>query len=170
MVRGTAGGIKGIWRELRHTARRGVRCWRLVPWRHRCALAGALLVMCLASAATRPWRSAWASSSIRWTPRGSSGPPAGRDMRIAAVYLGMIGLAYLLRESMNVLRRFLVERTCTRINKDMCVRLVGHLMKVDLSIAGPGPGRGPVRADHPRLRRLREVPADQLPRLRARPS
>ena len=44
-------------------------------------------------------------------------------MRTAAVSLGMIGLAYLVRESMNVLRRFLVERTCTRINKDMCVRL-----------------------------------------------
>jgi ATP-binding cassette subfamily B protein len=63
-------------------------------------------------------------------------PGASPDaiMRIAAGYLGMIGLGYLLRESMNVLRRFLVERTCTRINKDMCVRLVGHLMKVDLSI------------------------------------
>ena len=35
---------------------------------------------------------------------------------------------------MNVLRRYLVEKTCTRINKDMCVRLIGHLMKVDLSI------------------------------------
>jgi ATP-binding cassette subfamily B protein len=52
----------------------------------------------------------------------------------AAIYLALIGLAYLVRESMNVLRRYLVENTCTRINKDMCVRLVAHLMKVDLSI------------------------------------
>ena len=35
---------------------------------------------------------------------------------------------------MNVLRRFLVEKTCTRIDKDMYVRVVAHLMKVDLSV------------------------------------
>jgi ATP-binding cassette subfamily B protein len=52
----------------------------------------------------------------------------------AGFYLGLIGLAYLVRESMNVLRRYLVENTCTRINKDMCVRLIAHLMKVDLAI------------------------------------
>jgi ATP-binding cassette subfamily B protein len=55
-------------------------------------------------------------------------------LRGAAGFLGMIGLAYLVRESMNVLRRYLVENTCTRINKDMSVRLIAHLMKVDLSI------------------------------------
>ena len=35
---------------------------------------------------------------------------------------------------MNVLRRFLVEQTCTRIDKDMYVRVVAHLMKVDLTV------------------------------------
>jgi ATP-binding cassette subfamily B protein len=55
-------------------------------------------------------------------------------LRAAAGYLGLMGLAYLVRESMNVLRRYLVENTCTRINKDMSVRLVAHLMKVDLSV------------------------------------
>jgi ATP-binding cassette subfamily B protein len=134
MARRTVGGIGGIWRELRHTGRRGRQVWRLVPWRHRYALAGALLVMCLASAgntavAVYLGKLVNAVGPVR-------APGASRDaiLRIAAGYLGMIGLAYLVRESMNVLRRFLVERTCTRINKDMCVRLVGHLMKVDLSI------------------------------------
>ena len=46
----------------------------------------------------------------------------------------LIGGAYLVRECMNVLRRFLVERTCTRIDKDMYVRVVAHLMKVDLTV------------------------------------
>ena len=50
MAQVAAVGIAGIWRELRHTARRGRQVWRLVPWRHRWALGGALLVMCLASA------------------------------------------------------------------------------------------------------------------------
>jgi ATP-binding cassette, subfamily B, bacterial len=48
--------------------------------------------------------------------------------------LAIIGAAYLIRESMNVLRRYLVENTCTRIDKDMYVRVVAHLMKVDLNV------------------------------------
>ena len=39
-----------------------------------------------------------------------------------------------MREVMNVLRRFLVEDTCTRIDRDMYVRVVSHLLKVDLSV------------------------------------
>jgi len=60
---------------------------------------------------------------------------ASRDevARTAGLYLGVIGAGYLVRETMNVLRRYLVENTCTRIDKDMCVRLISHLMKVDLA-------------------------------------
>ena len=54
--------------------------------------------------------------------------------QVAAMYLGIIGGAYLMREVMNVLRRFLVENTCTRIDRDMSVRVVSHLLKVDLSV------------------------------------
>ena len=50
------------------------------------------------------------------------------------MYLAVIGGAYLVREVMNVLRRFLVEDTCTRIDRDMSVRVVSHLLKVDLSV------------------------------------
>ena len=70
------GGIRGIWRELRQIGRRGRQVWRLVPWRHRSSLGGALLVMCLVErAATRPRpRLPGASWSIPWTP---AGPRAG---------------------------------------------------------------------------------------------
>jgi ATP-binding cassette subfamily B protein len=47
--------------------------------------------------------------------------------------LGLIAATYILREALNVLRRYLVENSCTRINRDMSVRLVGHLLKVDLA-------------------------------------
>src|SRR5262249_57899909 len=53
--------------------------------------------------------------------------------RIAAWFLLWIGAAYLLREGLNVLRRYLVENTCTRLNRDMNVKLVSHLMKVNLA-------------------------------------
>src|SRR5262249_35043117 len=42
-------GLRGIAREFGLIARRGRQVWRLVSWRHRLALCGALLIMSLAS-------------------------------------------------------------------------------------------------------------------------
>src|SRR5262249_44016498 len=55
-------------------------------------------------------------------------------LRTAAFFLALMGAAYLVREAMNVLRRFLVESVCTRIDRDMYARLLAHLMKADLSV------------------------------------
>jgi ATP-binding cassette subfamily B protein len=61
-----------------------------------------------------------------------------QDWPHAALYwatggvLGLLALIYLVREAFHVLRRYLVENTCTRINRDMQVRLVSHLMKTDI--------------------------------------
>ncbi len=133
MARSVTGGLRGVWRELRQIGKRGRQVWHLVPWRHRWALGGALLIVSLASAGNTAVAVllGWLVDSV--DPKNTQGQTAGAIMRGASVYLGLLGLAYLVRESMNVLRRYLVENTCTRINKDMCVRLVGHLMKVDLS-------------------------------------
>src|SRR5271157_1826694 len=134
MVPIATGGLRGIWRELRYIGRRGRQVWRLVPWRHRCALAGALLVMCLASAGNTAIAIYLGKLVESVDPKKTQGLSSQAILQGARYYLVLIGLAYLVRESMNVLRRYLVENTCTRINRDMCVRLVGHLMKVDLSI------------------------------------
>jgi len=50
--------LRGIAQELGTIARRGRHVWRLVPWRQRLGLFGALAVMALASArvAHRTWR------------------------------------------------------------------------------------------------------------------
>src|SRR5262249_21370862 len=48
-------------------------------------------------------------------------------------FLSLIGLAYLLREGLNVLRRYLVDNSCTRISRDMSVKVVAHVMKIDLT-------------------------------------
>jgi ATP-binding cassette subfamily B protein len=53
--------------------------------------------------------------------------------RVCTVYLTMAGMAYVLQESLKVARRYLVERTCTQLEKETSVALVGHLLKVDLS-------------------------------------
>ena len=38
-----------------------------------------------------------------------------------------------MREILNVLRRYLVTNTCTRINRDMSLKLMAHLMTVPLA-------------------------------------
>jgi ATP-binding cassette subfamily B protein len=64
------------------------------------------------------------------TERGLSGDTL---YRVAFFYLAMIGATYVLREILNVGRRYLVEGSCTRLEKVMTIKLVSHLMKVDLA-------------------------------------
>jgi ATP-binding cassette subfamily B protein len=46
--------------------------------------------------------------------------------------LGLLTAIYLGKESLQLVRRWLVSRTATRIEANMMVRLVGHLLKIDL--------------------------------------
>jgi ATP-binding cassette subfamily B protein len=46
--------------------------------------------------------------------------------------LGLLTAIYLGKESLQLVRRWLVSRTATRIEASMMVRLVGHLLKIDL--------------------------------------
>jgi ATP-binding cassette subfamily B protein len=43
-----------------------------------------------------------------------------------------LAIYYVLKESLQLLRRWLVTRTAARIESEMTVRLVGHLLKIDL--------------------------------------
>lgn len=46
--------------------------------------------------------------------------------------LALLGGYYVLKESLQLFRRWLVSRTTSRIESDMTVRLVGHLLRIDL--------------------------------------
>jgi ATP-binding cassette subfamily B protein len=46
--------------------------------------------------------------------------------------LALLGGFYVVKESLQLLRRWLVTRTTARIESDMTVRLVGHLLRIDL--------------------------------------
>jgi ATP-binding cassette, subfamily B, bacterial len=125
-------GLRGIAHELGTIARRGRQVWRLVPWRHRLSLGAALGVMSLASAANTAIFLCLGALVDSVDSARAAGQPTSVLTRSALYYLAIIALGYLVREVMNVARRFLVENTCTRIDKDMYVRVVSHLMKVDL--------------------------------------
>jgi ATP-binding cassette, subfamily B, bacterial len=125
---------RGIRQEIATISRQAREVWRLIPGRHKMSLAGALVIMSLSS---------WANTAIpiyigklieAVNPEEHSTQSAADLTRVAAVFLGIIGGAYLVREVMNVLRRLLVNDTCTRIDKDMYVRVVSHLLKVDLGV------------------------------------
>ncbi len=121
--------LGGVWR----VAGQGRLVLQLVSTRHRLCLAGAIGIMCLASAANTaiPLCLGWLIDAVN--PEANPARSQAELGRIAAFFLGLIGLAYLVRETMNVLRRYLVEEMCTRIDKETSVRVIGHLMKADLS-------------------------------------
>lgn len=122
----------GFGHEFRLILRRARQTWRLVPARHKLALGGAAGVMALTSAAGTAIPLLLGRLVDR--VKGGTEQGIGRDAlyRVAALYLGLIAGAYLLRELLHVLRRYLVESTCTRVDRDMTVRLVAHLLKIDL--------------------------------------
>jgi ATP-binding cassette subfamily B protein len=67
---------------------------------------------------------------------GELGLSPAEKYRTADFYLALISAAYVLREALNVARRYLVENSCSRIEKVLTVKLVAHLMKVDLAAFG----------------------------------
>ena len=53
-------------------------------------------------------------------------------LSFATFWLTILAAAYVLKETLNLIRRAIVHRTATRIERDMTVRVVGHLLKIDL--------------------------------------
>ncbi len=124
---------QGFAAEMGLMLRRGREVWRLVPWRHKWALAGAAMVMACTSACSTAL-ALFLGQLVDGVQRGTlEGQPRDALYHLAAWYLGLIGAAYLLREILNVLRRYLVTNTCTRINRDMSLQLMSHMMSVSLA-------------------------------------
>jgi ATP-binding cassette subfamily B protein len=109
--------------------------WRMVPGKYKVAFAGAAVLMALASAT--------AVAVPVALGRLVDDMSAGVFKRVtneelfwtAGELLGLIAILVVLRELFNVFRRFLVENVCTRIDKHLSVRVVSHLLKVELRLA-----------------------------------
>lgn len=61
-----------------------------------------------------------------------AGRPASEWRSVVINSLAILAGAYIFKETLNFLRRWIVTRTTTRIERNMTVRLVGHLLKIDL--------------------------------------
>jgi ATP-binding cassette subfamily B protein len=111
--------------EIHLILRRAGQVWRLVPFKHKLGLAGACGIM----AAVGSCNIAVARLLGYLVDVVGRGSP----YVVAIEILGLLALAYLFRETFNVIRRYLVENICTRLHRDMSVRVVNHLMKINLA-------------------------------------
>jgi ATP-binding cassette, subfamily B, bacterial len=78
--------------------------------------------------------------------------PGSDVLEFAGWSLGLLAGAYLAKESLMLLRRWFVSRTTARIERDMTVRLLSHLLKVNLDALS----RDRVGALHGRISRCVE--------------
>lgn len=118
--------LKGFGPELRLILSRGRQVWRLVPIRHKLGLGGAGGIMAAVSLCNIAV--ALLLGKLVDVVTGT------RPYLVAAEILGLIAAAYLLRELLNVARRYQVENICTRLHRDMSVRVVNHLIKIDMAV------------------------------------
>jgi ATP-binding cassette subfamily B protein len=127
------GPLHNFARELRLLLHSALLVRRLVPRRYQWALSVSAGVMVLTSivAVALP---ILLGHLVNQVQRGHEEGMRGDVMfRAVTFYLACIAGVVLLREGLNLIRRFLVESTCTRIDKFMGVRVVSHLMQADLS-------------------------------------
>lgn len=126
----------GMWSEMRSIVGCALRMWSLLPRRRKVALASAAGIMAVASAANTAVPLLLGKLLDRMKQGIEVADPASMLFHWALVYLGLISGAYLMREVLQVFRRYYVEDACTRVERDLTCRLIGHLMRVDLASLG----------------------------------
>ncbi len=139
---------KGLRDELSLAWRRGRQVWQLVSFRDKLSLRGAGLVMAVVAASTALIKKLL-GQLVDVVP--GIAPDAGRwdFYGTAAAYLGGIAALFVLAEALQVVRKYIVQNTSTRIERDRVAQMVTHLLKVDLSVLG----RERVGALHGRISR-----------------
>jgi ATP-binding cassette subfamily B protein len=128
-----AGAANEIRREFRRIVTQARYLWRLLPLCRKVPLLAAASLMAVASVASTavPLLLGRLLDGLK---QGLDAGTSGSDLyRFALLYLGLISAAYVVREIVNVVRRYYVEDSCTRIERDLTCRLIGHLMRVDLT-------------------------------------
>jgi ATP-binding cassette subfamily B protein len=124
-TRSFLGDLGGVWSQRRVV-------WELVPKKDKSRFIGAIVLMALVAlieTGIAILLGAFFARVLKLT-----GQPADELIRFAVFALGILAGAYLLKETINLVRRRMVQNTTSRIERDMTVRLVGHLLKSDLEI------------------------------------
>jgi ATP-binding cassette subfamily B protein len=123
----------GFLAEVRVILAYARKVWHLVPGRRKAELGLAAGLMGVISACNVAFPLLLGGMVDAVKSGSETGQHAGAMLRTASGFLLLIALAYLLREGLQVLRRFLVENACTRIEKVMTAQVISRLIKIDLS-------------------------------------
>lgn len=123
--------------ELALLAHRARQVWPFVAVEDRLALGAAALITAVTSAANTGG-AILLGRLVDRIQTGVSSQMVHTQMYWAVAWiLGALALIYLLRETLNLVRRSLVERSVARLSRDMQLQLVGHVLRGDLtSLAG----------------------------------
>ena len=127
------GPLRDFLHELKLLGLTALQVARMVPKRHKASLGGAALLMVLTSFAATALP-LLLGGLVDTVQRYHSEGVSGEALFDSAVYfLGLIVGVVVVREVLSFARRYMVEATCTRVDKYMSVRVVSHLMQADLS-------------------------------------
>jgi ATP-binding cassette subfamily B protein len=145
---------ESFWSELVVICRRMGQVWNLLPKGQRWPLITAVLLMFVGGASNTiiPILMGRMVNVVKDAPPHGSGAAAPDLSHIATMtgwYLGLIGLAYVLREALQIGRRYLVEQTCTRLQQHLFIDVVSHLLMADLATTS----QDKVGAIHGRMQR-----------------
>src|SRR6185503_9275864 len=121
----------GLSRDVRAILGRRHEVWALVPRNDKTSLLAATAISAIVSLTA----TAIALVLGRFFKEVITlrGQPANVVFRTAGLYLIVLAGAYLLKETLQVARKYLVQNTTTRLARDTTIKLVSHLLMVDLS-------------------------------------
>jgi ATP-binding cassette, subfamily B, bacterial len=129
---GAPNDLVGLAPEVRLILRRAVDACRFVPTQQKWALGLAALLTAIAGA-TNTVIAIALGKMVDGVAEGTRfGTAPAQLYWLAAGFLAVVASAYVLREGLNVVRRYLVENACSKLTRDMNLRLVAHTVKVDL--------------------------------------
>jgi ATP-binding cassette subfamily B protein len=105
--------------------------WRLVTRQDKVGFFSGIVIMAFAAAVETGI--ALLIGNIFDRVAGFAGRPPAEWIRFVALALAGLAGAYILKESLQYVRKSLLSKTTSRIERNMTVKLVGHLLRVDLA-------------------------------------
>jgi ATP-binding cassette subfamily B protein len=109
------------------------RAMHLIPGTYQLALGAAALLMALVSACNTAFPLTIGLLVDEVKTEAEQRLPSESIGHTAGLFLGALAGIFLMREALQVVRRYLVENACTRIEKAMTVQAFSHLLKADLT-------------------------------------
>lgn len=117
------GDVGSVWKRRK-------QIWRLVTTADKLGFFAGVVIMAFAAAVETGI--ALLVGQLFDRVAGFAGRPPAEWTRYVVTALAALAGAYILKESLQMLRRRVVSKTTSRIERNMTVRLVGHLLRVDL--------------------------------------